>query len=233
MDMKGWYIQTLYVLAKLGALGKALEIDTKTLSRYINTSQQTASRRIVELYKGGYIQRTFSKRRQALILTSKGVELLREVYMNLHMIFNNITSIQFEGMVFTGLGEGAFYVSLPFYKQQFIDKLGFEPYPGTLNLRLKSVDDVAKRRNLELLPSINIEGYSNSSRTYGSVKCYHALVNNSIKAAVIICSRTHYGPDVLEVISPLNLRKELSLNDGDVVKVSVNLRDTMIPNISH
>ncbi|MEM2510847.1 MAG: DUF120 domain-containing protein, partial [Candidatus Methanomethylicia archaeon] len=189
--MKGWYIHTLYVLAKLGAIGRELKIDTKTFSKYLNISQQTASRRIIELYKAGYIQRTLLKRGQAIILTSKAIEFLREVYTDLHMIFNNITNLQFEGIVFTGLGEGAFYVSLPFYKQQFISKLGFEPYPGTLNLRLRSIDDVAKRRSLELLPSINIEGGSNGLRTYGSVKCYHALINNSVKAAVIICSRTH------------------------------------------
>ena len=233
MGVKEWYVQVLYVLAKLGAIGKALEIDTRTLSKYINTSQQTASRRIIELCKAEYIQRTSSKRKQAIVLTGKGVEFLRGIYMDLHMIFNNITNLQFEGVVFTGLGEGAFYVSLPFYKQQFMNKLGFEPYPGTLNLRLKSIDDVAKRRNLELLPSINIEGGSNGSRTYGSVKCYHALLNNSAKAAVIICSRTHYGPDVLEILSPLNLRKELNLHDGDIVRVSVNIRDTVLPNINH
>ncbi|MEM2509671.1 MAG: DUF120 domain-containing protein, partial [Candidatus Methanomethylicia archaeon] len=109
---------------------------------------------------------------------------------------------------------------------------GFEPYPGTLNLRLRSIDDVAKRRSLELLPSINIEGGSNGLRTYGSVKCYHALINNSVKAAVIICSRTHYGPDVLEVLSPLNLRKELNLRDGDIVRISVNVRDTVLYNVN-
>lgn len=227
--MKSWYIQVLYILAKLGAMSKALEVDTKTLSKYINTSQQTASRRIIELCKRGYIQRTFSKRKQTLMLTNKSIELLREIYMNLHMVFNGITDLQFEGVVFTGLGEGAFYVSLPFYKQQFISKLGFAPYPGTLNLRLKSVNDIINRKNLEFFPSINIDGYSNGSRTYGSAKCYPALVNNSIKAAIIICSRSHYGPDVLEIISQLNLRKNLNLSDGDIVKISVNLKDLIKP----
>lgn len=224
-ETRSWYIQTLYALAKLGAMNKILEIDTKTLSKHINTSQQTASRRIIELYKKGYVQRVFSKRKQMLMLTNKSIELLREIYMNLHIIFNNITDLQFEGLVFTGLGEGAFYVSLPFYKQQFIDKLGFDPYPGTLNLRLRSVNDIIKRKNLEVFPSINIEGYSNGSRTYGSAKCYPALINNSIKAAIIICSRSHYGPDVLEILSPSNLRKELNLRDGDIVRLSVNIKD--------
>lgn len=223
--MKSWYIQILYILAKLGAMNKTLEIDTKTLSKYINASQQTASRRVIELYKKGYIQRTFSKRKQTLMLTNKSIELLKEIYMNLHIVFNSITDFQFEGTVFTGLGEGAFYVSLPFYKQQFIAKLGFTPYPGTLNLRLKSVNDIINRKNLEFFPSINIDGYSNGSRTYGSAKCYPALVNDSIKAAIIICSRSHYGPDVLEILSQSNLRKDLNLSDGDIVRISVNLKD--------
>lgn len=44
----------------------------------------------------------------------------------------------FTGRVFSGVGEGSFYVSL--YSKKFLEKLGFRPYPGTLNLRL--VNDV-------------------------------------------------------------------------------------------
>lgn len=68
--------------------------------------------------------------------------------------------------------------------------------------------------------AIKIEGFSNGVRTYGSLWCYHAFIED-VRGAVLIIERSHYGLDVVEVISQYNLRKELNLKDGDKVKISV------------
>ena len=40
------------------------------------------------------------------------------------------------GTVQSGLGEGAYYMSLRPYTDQFLEILGFSPFPGTLNVQL-------------------------------------------------------------------------------------------------
>ena len=47
--------------------------------------------------------------------------------------------LEFGGTLCSGLGEGARFTQLPWAVREFRDKLGFEPYPGTLNLLLNSL----------------------------------------------------------------------------------------------
>ncbi|MCK4434408.1 CTP-dependent riboflavin kinase [Candidatus Bathyarchaeota archaeon] len=130
-------------------------------------------------------------------------------------------SVTLEGVVFTGLGEGAYYISKERYRKQFIEKLGFDPYPGTLNLKLTTDYDVKTRSELEAYPAVEIEGFRNENRTFGHVKCYPAIIENKVKGALISALRSHYGASVIEVIAPVFLRKQLKLKDGHKVNVEV------------
>ena len=44
------------------------------------------------------------------------------------------------GRVKSGLGEGRYYMSQKGYRAQFAKRLGIDPYPGTLNLRLSRAE---------------------------------------------------------------------------------------------
>jgi riboflavin kinase len=130
-------------------------------------------------------------------------------------------SITLEGTVFTGLGEGAYYITKEQYRKQFIERLGFDPYPGTLNLKLTTDYDIKTRNELEAYPAVEIGGFTNEDRTFGPVKCYPVIVENKVKGALITALRSHYDASVLEVISAVSLRKHFSLKDGHKVKVEV------------
>lgn len=149
-----------------------------------------------------------------------GRDELREILRGLMKYFG-ITTIRLEGYVARGLGEGAFYVSLEGYKRQIEEKLGFAPYPGTLNIVL-APDSLPYRRYLDSLPGIVLEGFSNGLRTYGRVKAFRCRIAD-IEGAVLIIERTHHGPEVVEVVAPVKLRDALSLEDGDPVSVEVEL----------
>lgn len=221
IDPDLWF--TLLQLARLGALRKGVNVSTSDLAKELGFSQQTASRRILELEAKGYIRRSVGKRGQTIVMTEKGAQQLMAVYTILHTSLSDaLKSIVLTGEIFTGLGEGAYYVSLEGYRSQIIEKLGFDPYPGTLNLRLTDPPDVYFRELLSHRPGILIKGFSNGRRTYGSVKAFKAKIKD-INAAVLLIERTHYGRDTLEVIAPINLRQALKLKDGDKVSVEVQL----------
>jgi riboflavin kinase len=212
---------TLCKLAELGAYSGELSITTADLARSLNVSQQTASRHLIELQTLGLIRRTRRTRREAIRVTAKGSEELNKMHLRLKAIFElEPREVVLEGTLFSGIGEGAWYVSQSGYRRQFLEKLGFNPFPGTLNLRLRrEYDD--ERRLLGTLPHIQIDGFRDGDRTFGPVTCYRTKINDVEDGALISAVRTHYAGDVIELIAPSNLRARLGLKDGDIVKARV------------
>jgi riboflavin kinase len=220
-DLSAALLLTLCKLAELGAYSGELSITTVDLARSLNVSQQTASRHLIGLQALGLIRRTRGTRREAIRMTAKGSEELNKMHVRLKAIFElEPREVVLEGTLFSGIGEGAWYVSRSGYRRQFAEKLGFDPFPGTLNLRLRrQYDD--ERRLLETLPHIQIDGFRDGDRTFGPVTCYGAKINDLEDGALISAVRTHYGSDVIELIAPCNLRARLGLKDGDIVKVRI------------
>ena len=128
----------------------------------------------------------------------------------------------FVGKVFQGLGEGAYYIGLEGYKTQFAKALGFDPYPGTLNVKLESAIQIEQKRELRGFDGLRIEGFQRDGRTYGGARCYRAKVGKKeLPGAVLVIDRTHYDDSVLEIISPHFLRGALGLKNGDLLEASV------------
>lgn len=123
-----------------------------------------------------------------------------------------------QGTVISGEGAGTKFVKLPWVKKQFIQKLGFNPYPGTLNLRLpvetKVKDLMDKAEGVQIKPA---KGFFRG-------KCFKALVMNRIKGAVVTPEVPDYPADLLEVLAPVNLRKTLQLKDGEKVQITIYLQ---------
>jgi riboflavin kinase len=208
----------------MGGVKHSIIVTSSALGRAQSLSQQTASRRLIELERRGLIKREVLRKGQAVMLTEEGLKALGTVYFELKQVFEGeIASLTLVGEVFTGMGEGAYYVSREGYRRQFISKLGFNPYPGTLNIKLSDAQSLRNRALLELFKGIEIEGFSDSGRTFGPVKCFKATIDGRVEGALVMARRSHYGRDVVEFIASVDLRKTLGLKDGDVVKAEVHV----------
>ncbi|MGB9729279.1 MAG: DUF120 domain-containing protein [Thermoprotei archaeon] len=211
---------TLYKLAVQGALDNEIEISTSIIAKSSGYSQQTISRHLILLEKMGLIERRLTNKGEVVRITSKGRQELMEIYVTLKEIFEKSSEKRFviTGSVFTGLGEGAYYISRARYARQIESKLGFKPYPGTLNIKLISPPSRAFLNNYE---HIFVRGFKSKERTFGPAKCYPVTINDSVDGAIIIPIRTHYDYSVVEVISPVNLRKMFNLRDGSLVMLKL------------
>ncbi len=213
-------VELLVSLAKRGCDCKLQKITSKEIAKDLKCSQQTASRKLKELEELGYIVRNVGSKGQYVKISQKGLEYLFRIYKELEKIFSEHAHIYtINGIVTSGLGEGKYYMSLEGYRKQFVEKLGFDPYPGTLNLKLATGEDIKIYQMLRKMDGILIEGFKQKDRSFGAVKCFKAYIDN-IEGAVVIPLRSHYI-DIMEVISPKKLRKELNLKDGDIVAVKV------------
>ena len=216
--MKPWLLITLYRLAEITSHPSEPHTTVNIASK-LGFSQQTVSRHLIELENQGMIKRERTTRGETVRITEKGMKELNKMYHTLHRVIEGPkTELTLEGEVFSGLGEGAYYVSQPIYMRQFQEKLGFTPFLGTLNVRL-SKKHLKDRSLLESISYTEIEGFKNGARSFGAGRCYRVLINEEVEAFVVAALRSHYGEDVLEILAPVNLRERLNLKDGDTIRI--------------
>jgi riboflavin kinase, archaea type len=217
------HLYMLLKLAEMGAYRRIAKISTEYLAKKLGISQQTASRYLIELERKGWIQRNITPDGSLIKVEEQGTKELQKLYSELKVLMEKSypPSVTLEGTVFTGLGEGAYYVTKEHYRQQIFEKLGFEPYPGTLNLKLSTDYDIKTRMELDAYPAIEVKGFKNEDRTFGLVKAYPVVIGGEVKGALVTALRSHYDASVLEIIAPVCLRKALGVKDGHKVKVEV------------
>ncbi len=124
-------------------------------------------------------------------------------------------NIVLKGIIEQGLGEGTFFMSMQNYKKEIKKKLGFDAYPGTLNLK------VGKKQSnlLKNIPAIKINGYKLGSKTFGGVNCYKAKIKN-INGSIIVPDLTKHN-GIVEFIAPVHLKSELKFKNGDKIKIEL------------
>lgn len=220
-DIKPHLWFTLYSLLVLGGGKAPVKVSTTELSRALGGSQQSASRHLQLLEEMGLVSRRIDPDGSLVTITEGGLAALDEVLQELkvHLEGAGAEVFVFEGTVVSGLFEGAYYISRDGYRNQIREKLGFEPFPGTLNVRIRQ-EDFDRRRRLEKHPSAILEGFKDGERSFGSCKCYPLLINDEIKGALIVADRTIHDLSTMEIVSPVYLRRHFGLGDGDAVKIS-------------
>lgn len=214
-----WF--TLYTLLQLGASKTPVQISTTELSKNMGSSQQSASRHLQLLENMNFLERKIESGGSKIKITEDGLTALNAVLHELkwHIEGKEANTIKFRGQVISGLFEGAYYISKEGYRNQIIDKLGFDPFPGTLNVKIKE-EELDKRRKVERGPSIRLEGFKDGNRAFGPCRCYPLTINGETKGAMIVAERTTHDETTLEIISPIYLRRHLALGDGDKVTIS-------------
>ena len=214
----GETLAVLKFLALAGADHTPVVLTSREIGEHIGVSQQAADRYLVALEHRGLITRSLAQRRQRVVLTAAAMALLRTEYRAYHRIFEGPSTITFGGKVASGLGEGRYYLSQPGYVVQFTERLGYAPYPGTLNVR---VDGPALRK-VELVSTwrgLRIDGFQASGRTFGGATCFPARMNGHA-CHLIHPDRTHYQ-DVVEFVAADCLREALGLHDDDRVRLDI------------
>jgi riboflavin kinase len=211
-----------------GGLAAPVKISCAGLGESLDASTQTASRRLQRLESAGLVERDVVSDGQWVDVTAEGERRLRREFEDYRRIFETASSLRLVGHVTSGMGEGRHYISLPGYMEQFADRLGYEPFAGTLNVELTD-ESVRARPRMAALDAVPIDGWEDDERTFGPATCYAAtLVGGDERydpVHIIVPERTHHDEGQLEVIAPVKLRDELGLADGDEIVVDVEAVD--------
>jgi len=221
-ELKVQHVLTLANLISKGARHNFVPITTSSLGKSIHKSQQAASKHLLELEKNGFIERIMNGRKFSVKITSKGHSEMVKLSSILKSSLNSFPSfIELKGILVSGMGEGAFYMSLKGYTKQFKTKINYIPFPGTLNVKLTKREHVEAAQQFRTLNGVFIKSFSDDKRTYGWVKCFKAKLNNSIDCHLILLERTHHDYSIVELISKVNIRKNGKLRDGSKLTVKI------------
>ena len=221
-DIRVQHILTLAHLLSRGARHNFVPVTTAGLGRAIKKSQQAASRHLQDLEGSGFIERISDGRGQSVRITPRGYgEVIK-----LSGILRSCTGAPESRMVLggrlvSGMGEGAYYMSLDGYTVQFKERIGYVPFPGTLNVQLDGREHIEAVRRLDASGGVGIDGFSDGQRTYGQVRCFAGRIG-SVDLHLIRPERTHHDPSVIELISVHDIRRTAGLSDGS--KVTVRIR---------
>jgi len=223
-ELKIQHILTLSHLLSKGAKYNYVSVTTSSLGKSIHKSQQAASKHLVELEQNQFIERIISGRNISVKITPKGFSEMVKLSAILQKSLDSSPShVELKGKLISGMGEGAYYMGLKGYTKQFRSKIGYIPFPGTLNVLLDQKIHQEAIKQFETLDGIKIDSFSDGKRTYGWVKCFAATLNNSAKCELIMLERTHHDASIIELISKYCLRKTAKLKDGSKVSIKVSI----------
>ncbi len=127
--------------------------------------------------------------------------------------------LKITGKIVSGAKQGAFFTQLDWVKEQCAEKLGFTPWPGTLNLEIpvdsmSLIEELRPEEGIELVPP---------DSNYCSGRVFPVSVSG-IPGAIVLPAedvRVH-GENIIEIISPKWLKEALGVKDGDLVTLTIN-----------
>ena len=124
------------------------------------------------------------------------------------------------GQLCTGVGQGKHFTRLEWARQQFMDKLGIDPFPGTINL---IVDDPASMKvwnRLKGTPGVRIDNPNDDPHDCDA-RCYPVSIEGQIDGAIVLPEVAGYSPLQIEVIAAKRVRDVLGIEDGDSLKLEI------------
>lgn len=221
--LKAQYLLTLAYLLSLGARHQYIPITTSLVGRHIGRSQQAASKHLLDLENDMFIERMMNQGTIYVRVTRSGFLEVERVSSALQKSLESASHISVSGTLVPGVGEGAYYMGLEGYTRQFKSKIGYVPFPGTLNVKVTEGVHLQAMKRAKQAEGITVDGFSDGKRTYGWVRCIPARINDAVDCHLILLERTHHDDSVAELISSICVRKAASLQDGSRISFRVEV----------
>lgn len=134
--------------------------------------------------------------------------------------------LKLKGKVISGTGQGAKFINMKEYKKIFANLGMLNPYPGTLNIAI--TNRFKYREFIKICkPKFSTKEIRTKVKVLGGIIVWEGILakKDSQKEVRVLILRpllSKHEENVLEVISPLYLRKYLNLRDGDYVSLNIS-----------
>ena len=128
-----------------------------------------------------------------------------------------------KGVVFSDLGKAGAFLGIDWVREGVRERVGFDPYPGTLNVRASGADlnrweQVRQHGGRVVLPSPD-PAFCNAFLFTGSLEGWDSQPGSRERIAVVVPEVEEYPADKLEIIAAVSLKQARSVRDGDQLTV--------------
>lgn len=128
-----------------------------------------------------------------------------------------------KGVVFSDLGRAGAFVGIEWVREAIRERVGFDPYPGTLNIRADGADltrwgEVRRHAGKIVLPAPD-PGFCNAFLFTGFVQGWESGAGARERVAVVVPEVAEYPADKLELIAAVSFKQARSVRDGDELTV--------------
>jgi phosphoglycolate phosphatase len=124
------------------------------------------------------------------------------------------------GRLTTGVGQGKHFTRLDWARLQFIDKLGIDPFPGTINVIVDDSESMSVWVRLKDTPGVRIDNPNRGSHDCNA-RCFQVSIEGQVDAAIVLPEFAGYLPNQIEVIAAIGVRDALGIDDGDSLKLEI------------
>lgn len=124
------------------------------------------------------------------------------------------------GIIFSDLGQAASFMALGWVQTALQQRLGFKPFPATLNVRPKDAADAqvwCRMRGNSAGISLGRanDGFCKARLYPIELVVQSATEQNKMPGAILLPEVTDYPNDKIEIVAPVRLKKHFGLQDGD------------------
>jgi CTP-dependent riboflavin kinase len=124
------------------------------------------------------------------------------------------------GRLASGIGQGRHFTRLDWARHQFVERLGIDPFPGTVNLIVEPGESAAEWARLRATPGVRIDNPGTGPHDCDA-RCFRVSIEGRIDAAIVLPEVTGYAPDQIEMIATVGVREALGVADGAVVRIVI------------
>jgi len=126
------------------------------------------------------------------------------------------------GVIFSDLGQASSFMALDWVQELLNERLGYHPFPATLNVRPKDSEDAQVWRRVQtdhagtpLTPAS--DGHC-GAKLY-RVEIYQEANRVKVGGAVLLPEVKDYPQDKIEIVAPVRLKDHFEVHDGDQLTV--------------
>jgi riboflavin kinase, archaea type len=124
------------------------------------------------------------------------------------------------GVIFSDLGQAAFFMELDWVQRALQKSLGFAAVPATLNVRPNTTEDAELWERVQKeskgISLLGAEGGFCSARLY-PVEMHRPVtfLSGQVHGAVLLPEVANYPKDKIEIVAPVRVKEALNVRDGD------------------
>ena len=128
-----------------------------------------------------------------------------------------------KGVVFSDLGRAGAFLGVDWVRDAVRERVGFDPFPGTLNVRARGADltrwEQVRKHAGKIVLSSPDPAFCNAFLFTGSLEGWESQPGSRERIAVVVPEVKEYPADKLEIIAAVSLKQTRSVRDGDELTV--------------